>query len=203
MPQTESEVKCNINILAMSLIRWIVGARIGHAHDDVRQTWPPLPSAPGPTRCATLHLWTQIVGKIRLALAPPVNHWWHVTLAVTARGLTTSPMPCHGGMLEMTFDFVDHQLVIDASDGRRRIVALRPEDGGRFLSRGAWRRSRTLAWTSASGRCRSRFPAARRASTTIATTIALRRRVGSTAGGGRCSQVDGVLKEFRGRFLGK
>jgi hypothetical protein len=92
-----------------------------------------MPSAPewADTR-ATLHLWTQVVGKVRLALAPPVNHWWHVTLAVTARGLTTLPMPCNDFMMEIAFDFIDHQLIIDLSDGRRRTLALRPQSVADF-----------------------------------------------------------------------
>ena len=89
--------------------------------------WPPLPLAEWADTCATLHMWTQVVGKIRLALAAPVNHWWHVTLLVTARGLTTSPMPYWQGTLEIAFDFVDHRLLLETSDGRRRSVALEPK----------------------------------------------------------------------------
>src|SRR5258707_901834 len=90
-------------------------------------TWPPLPLAEWADTYATLHMWTQIVGKIRLALAPPVNHWWHVTLLTTARGLTTSPMPYGGRTLEIMFDFVDHQLVFETSDGDLRSLALEPK----------------------------------------------------------------------------
>jgi hypothetical protein len=71
-------------------------------------------------------MWTQVVGKIRLALAAPVNHWWHVTLLVTSRGLTTTPMPYGGLTLEMAFDFIDHRLVIETSDGRSRTIGLEP-----------------------------------------------------------------------------
>ena len=74
--------------------------------------------------CATLHLWTQVVGKIRLKLAPMVNHWWQVTLYVTARGLTTSAMPYRQLYLQIDFDFLDHQLVLRTSDGREERVAL-------------------------------------------------------------------------------
>lgn len=79
--------------------------------------WPALPvDSWTPTR-ETLHMWTQIVGKIKMALAAPVNHWWHVTLHVDARGLTTGGIPVGARMLEITFDFVDHALVLRTSDG--------------------------------------------------------------------------------------
>ena len=98
-----------------------------------------MPSAPewADTR-ATLHLWTQVVGKVRLALAPPVNHWWHVTLAVTARGLTTLPMPCNGVMMEIAFDFIDHQLH-HRPERRPAPDAVAPAAvGGRLLSASSW-----------------------------------------------------------------
>ena len=88
--------------------------------------WPPLPVSAWADTYATLHMWTQVVGKIRLALAPRVNHWWHVALYVTARGLTTSPIPHDDRTFEITFDFIDHQLRLDVSDGDRRTVALAP-----------------------------------------------------------------------------
>lgn len=88
--------------------------------------WPPLPlSAWEPTR-HTLHMWTQVVGKVRLALAPHLNHWWEVPLYLTARGLTTSPMPHGDREVEIVFDFVSHELRIDASDGRTARLALAP-----------------------------------------------------------------------------
>ena len=74
----------------------------------------------------TLHRWVQVVGKVRLGLAPPENHWWHVPLYVNAIGLTTSLMPAGGRGLEMQFDFVDHRLLLDSTDGRRRTVELAP-----------------------------------------------------------------------------
>src|SRR5947209_3603354 len=88
--------------------------------------WPPLPYADWQDSCATLHMWTQIVGKVRLALAPPVNHWWHVPLYVTARGLTTSPMPYRGITFQIDFDFIDHTLRIDTYDGRSDSLPLTP-----------------------------------------------------------------------------
>lgn len=88
------------------------------------ETWPPLPFDAWRDTCATLHLWAQIVGKIRLALTPWVNHSWHATLYVTARGLTTSPIPYEGRVLTIDFDFIDHALVIETSDGIGRRLPL-------------------------------------------------------------------------------
>jgi hypothetical protein len=89
------------------------------------EPWPPLPYAEWADTCQTLHRWTQIVGKTRLALEPMLNHWWHVTLYVSARGLTTSAMPCNGARLaEVELDFLAHQLVIQVSDGGRRTLPL-------------------------------------------------------------------------------
>ena len=72
-------------------------------------------------------MWTQIVGKIRLVLSPWTNHSWHVTLYVTSRGLTTSPIPYGSYTFEILFDFIDHQLLIDKSDGARRTIPLKPQ----------------------------------------------------------------------------
>jgi hypothetical protein len=91
------------------------------------EAWPALPLAEWQATYDTLHLWTQIVGKTRLALAPMQNHWWQVALYVTSRGLSTSPMPygLHGERaLELEFDFVGHQLVARTSDGDTRTLPL-------------------------------------------------------------------------------
>lgn len=94
--------------------------------------WPALElEAWEPTR-DTLHLWTQVVGKVRMALAPPVNHWWHVPLYVGARGLTTTAIPYGRGGFEIGFDFVDHRLVIACSDGGQRVVKLEPRSVADF-----------------------------------------------------------------------
>ena len=85
---------------------------------DVSDAWPSLPLAAWQDTYATLHMWTQIVGKVRMALTPKQNHWWHVTLYVTSRGLTTSPIPCASGAFEIVFDFVDHALAVTCSDGK-------------------------------------------------------------------------------------
>ncbi len=86
--------------------------------------WPELPTAAWRETYATLHLWTQIVGKIRLARAPWLNHSWHVTLYVTARGLTTSPVPDGIRTFQIDFDFIDHLVRISTSDGAARQFAL-------------------------------------------------------------------------------
>jgi hypothetical protein len=88
--------------------------------------WPDLPYEAWKETCATLHLWTQIVGKIRLSFTPWLNHSWHVPLYVTARGLTTSPIPFRGGAFEIAFDFNEGMLRIAASEGAARQIALVP-----------------------------------------------------------------------------
>jgi hypothetical protein len=89
-----------------------------------RVAWPELPTAAWRDTYATLHLWTQIVGKIRLTKSPWLNHSWHVTLYVTARGLTTSPVPDGLRTFQIDFDFIDHALRISTSDGAERQFAL-------------------------------------------------------------------------------
>jgi hypothetical protein len=81
---------------------------------------------------ATLHMWIQIVGKVRLELCPLVNHWWNVTFYVTARGLTTSTMPFAAADIEVSFDFIDHKLLIQTCDGGTRVLALRPQSVADF-----------------------------------------------------------------------
>ena len=99
------------------------------------QAWPTLPLEAWSETCATLHMWTQIVGKIRLAQSPWINHSWHVTLYVTARGLTTSPIPHGSSTFEIDFDFIDHQLIVQVSDGRVARVALEPQTIATFYGR--------------------------------------------------------------------
>lgn len=89
--------------------------------------WPALPYDAWRDACTTLHLWTQIAGKVRLALTPWVNHSWHATLYVTARGLTTSLIPYPDGRaLQIDFDFIDHALLVRTSDGAERRLPLTP-----------------------------------------------------------------------------
>ena len=96
------------------------------------QRWPALPLAEWKDTYATLHMWTQIVGKIRLALSPPINHFWGTTFYVTARGLTTSPMPYRKGTVEINFDFIAHTLEIVTSLGETRSFRLVPRTVAEF-----------------------------------------------------------------------
>jgi len=100
-----------------------------------RAQWPELPLDGWRDTCATLHLWTQIVGKIRLSRTPWLNHSWHVTLYVTARGLSTSPIPDGTRSFEIEFDFVDHVLKIVTSDGATRQFALSDHSVASFYRR--------------------------------------------------------------------
>jgi len=93
--------------------------------------WPALTPEWSDTR-DTVHMWLQIVGKVRLALTPLINHWWNVTLYVSARGLTTSLMPVQERGLEIEFDFVDHVLDLRTTDGQHRQVALQPQSVATF-----------------------------------------------------------------------
>jgi hypothetical protein len=99
---------------------------------DSATTWCCLPLAEWQDTCATLHRWTQVVGKIRLAQAPMTNHWWQVPLYVTARGLTTSPIPHGRRVFQIDFDFVDHRLVIATSDGMTTSLPLAPRSVAEF-----------------------------------------------------------------------
>jgi hypothetical protein len=95
--------------------------------DEARaEAWPELPLEAWRDTYATLHLWTQVVGKIRLAQSPMVNHWWQTALYPTARGLTTSPIPHGSQVFQLDFDFLDHQLVIATSRGTGRTLPLVP-----------------------------------------------------------------------------
>src|SRR6201988_3236190 len=99
---------------------------------NLLETWPTLPLEEGEAARATLHMWTQIVGKIRLAQTPLVNHWWNVPLYVSARGLTTTAMPYEERFFEMEFDFIDHNLVTRCSDGTTALVPLEPKSVATF-----------------------------------------------------------------------
>ena len=99
------------------------------------EAWPALPIAAWADTAATLQLWMQIVGKVRMALTPPINHTWNVTLYPTVRGLTTSPM-AHGGlMLQIDFDFLDHVLRIETNRGESRTIPLQPMTVAAFYER--------------------------------------------------------------------
>ena len=98
------------------------------------QLWPALPLKEWSHTCATLHMWTQIVGKIRLAMSPRSNHWWEVPLYVSARGLTTSPIPYPAGIFEIEFDLIDHKLVIETGSGQVRSLRLAPRSVADFYA---------------------------------------------------------------------
>jgi len=100
-------------------------------HSD---SWPALPLAEWKDTYATLHMWTQIVGKVRLALSPQINHWWGSALYVTARGLTTSPIPYKEGVFEVSLDFIAHTLEIATSLGESRAFRLVPRTVAEFYS---------------------------------------------------------------------
>lgn len=105
----------------------------GHGGEQVA-AWPRFRLADWADVRDTVHMWTQIIGKIRMAHAPALNHWWHVTLVVSPRGLTTGSIPYRDGAFDIEFDFVDHQLHIRTSDGRRRHVALGPKPVAQFYT---------------------------------------------------------------------
>jgi len=102
-------------------------------NDEPRnEIFPPLPLAEWEATKDTLHLWTQIVGKIRLVQTPLTNHFWNVPLYVSARGLTTSAMPYERGVFEIEFDFIEHNLVIKTSAGEIKTIRLEPKTVARF-----------------------------------------------------------------------
>ena len=99
---------------------------------DSKNYWPSLPFTEWQDTAITLHMWTQIVGKIRMTLSPWTNQSWHVTLYVTSRGLTTSPIPHGFHTFEIRFDFIDHELRILKSDGATRMLKLQPQSVAKF-----------------------------------------------------------------------
>ena len=102
------------------------------ASRNIAERWPELPYTAWKNTRDTLHLWTQVVGKVRLTLTPWLNHSWHVALYVTSRGLTTSPIPWRGGGFQIDFDFIDHVLWVRLSEGQFRQVMLKPMSVAEF-----------------------------------------------------------------------
>jgi hypothetical protein len=103
--------------------------------DSLNQdSWPELPLQAWQDTYETLHMWTQIVGKVRLALSPRINHWWEVALYVNARGLTTSAIPYEGRNFDIQFDLIEHKLVIQTSWGSSKSLALRPQSVANFYA---------------------------------------------------------------------
>jgi hypothetical protein len=111
------------------------GSRRGAGELTTAETWPSLPLDAWSDTYATLHLWTQVVGKVRLAQSPWLNHSWHVTLYVTSTGLTTSPIPYGARTFQIDFDFLRDRLVMQSSDGGRGEFALEPQTVAAFYSR--------------------------------------------------------------------
>ncbi len=99
------------------------------------EPWPSLPLESWAETYATLHLWTQVVGKVRLVQSPHVNHCWNATLYVTARGLTTSPVPHGTRTFQIDLDFISHQVILQASDGGTGGFALEPQPVAAFYAR--------------------------------------------------------------------
>ena len=104
--------------------------RSGHTED-----WPPLPLAEWSDTCDTLHLWTQMAGKVKLALSPFQNHYWHVALTLSARGLTTGAIPIPDGSFSIEFDFLESRLQVTCSNGRSSTIPLEPRSVASFYHR--------------------------------------------------------------------
>lgn len=164
------------------------------------ETWPPLPLESWAETCDTLQLWTQIVGKTRLALAPMQNHWWQVTLYVTARGLGTSPIPYGDRAFEVELDFVDHRLLARVSDGRTGSFPLAPQTVAEFYRR-------YIEMLGSLGiELRIRPVPSEVPSPLPFDKDDVHRSYDADAAGRFWRilvQADRILKEFRGRFLGK
>jgi hypothetical protein len=165
-----------------------------------RSTWPSLPLTEWQDTLTTLHRWLQIVGKTRLALAPAVNHWWHVTLYLTSRGLTTSPMPSGTGTVEVELDFIDHNLLIRSSDGTTRRMALGPRSVADFYVE-------YMGLLGELGIEPDFWPAPNELPDTTRFEQDQEHRSYDPEYANRCwqilSQTDRVLQEFRSRFIGK
>jgi hypothetical protein len=163
-------------------------------------TWPRLDLAEWQDTYETLHRWTQMVGKTRLALAPMQNHWWNVTLYVTARGLATSPMPLGDRGLDVEFDFVDHRLVARTTDGDVRAMPLAPRTVADFYAD-------YLAMLGSLGVSAHIWPVPMEMTDTLRFTDDRVHASYDPDAAHRCWQilthVDRALKEFRGGFLGK
>lgn len=167
---------------------------------NMTNAWPALPLESWRDTYATLHMWTQIVGKTRLALAPMQNHWWQVVLYVTERGLTTSSIPSGARTFAVEFDFLEHNLSVRTSDGGFRTLPLRPSSVADFYADYlALLRSLRLEvkiWpVPVEVETSIRFPEDRTHASYDAESATRLWRL--------LMQADRVLKRFRGRFLGK
>jgi hypothetical protein len=106
-----------------------------HNSANTQDLLPALPFDSWKDTLATVHMWTQVVGKVRLKLCPLVNHWWNVPFYLTARGITTSAMPFERGTIEVKFDFIDHKLWLETSDGRAVVIALQAQSVADFYKK--------------------------------------------------------------------
>lgn len=162
--------------------------------------WPQLPLGDWADTYATLHRWVQMVGKTRLALAPMQNHWWQVTLYLTARGLGTSPIPYDKGSFEIEFDFLDHRLLMRTSDDAMQSIPLAPRPVADF-----YREYRgMLAALGVEARI---WPVPVEITDPTPFTADRVHASYDADAAQRCWRIlahtDRVLKQFRGRFLGK
>ena len=105
---------------------------VDEADPTLRGAWPELPWHDWEPTVSTLHRWVQIVGKVRTAMSPPLNHWWHSTLSVTPRGFTTTAIHVGRRAMDIRFDFIDHELVVGDSDGGSFVLPLEPMSVARF-----------------------------------------------------------------------
>jgi hypothetical protein len=164
------------------------------------EAWPRLNLAEWSATYETLHRWTQIVGKTRLKHAPMLNHFWHVTLYLSARGLTTSPIPDGDRSFEIEFDFIDHQLVVRVSDGETRSIPLAPQSVADFYNR-------YIEMLRSVGIEARIWPVPSELADTLRFTDDSVHHSYDADSAHRCwqalVQVNRLLGEFRGRFLGK
>jgi hypothetical protein len=162
--------------------------------------WPPLPLQEWLPTYTTLHMWLQIVGKTRLALAPSENHWWQIALYLTPRGLTTSPVPAGERTFAVDLDFLDHTLTVRTSDGATRALPLRPLSVAEFYA------SYTSALAALGLEANIR-PVPVEVETAIPFPEDREHASYDGEAAKRCWQIlvqaDRVMKRFRGRFLGK
>jgi hypothetical protein len=162
--------------------------------------WPSLPLEEWKDTQTTLHRWVQMIGKTRLALAPPLNHCWNVTLYLTARGLTTSPMPYGSRTVEVDLDFLDHNLLVRTSDGATGSLPLAPRTVADF------HRQYTALLQSLDLQVKI-WPVPSEMEDALPFTEDREHRSYDPDTAQRCwrilSQTDQVLQQFRGRFLGK
>ncbi len=162
--------------------------------------WPELRFTDWEKTCDTVHMWTQIVGKTRMALAPPENHFWNVTLYVTPRGLTTSAIPFRQKTFDVQFDFVAHELLLRTSEGKQESVALFPRSVADFY-REYMARLRSLGIEVNIHRTpdefddKTPFDEDQHHASYDAKYVERFRRI--------LINTDQIFKEFRGRFLGK